>query len=157
MSSESGLLLDLLERAYKTITCQIGVLRYLSSITHLGEDFAKPCEDNLVVKLVLIERQAFDEFFHGSLRFKRQKRQAKGNILPLSRFLCQTEPLAKLLDNALGLFLLQRSGRQLLFLISYTPSIKRSHLFDKVEYILHCALERFLVDSVFPHRQVTDD
>lgn len=33
----------------------------------------------------------------------------------------------------------------------------RSHLFDEGEDVLHRALERFLVHSMFSHRQVTDD
>jgi hypothetical protein len=74
---------------------------------YLGKNLSKATVYLFLMKFVTVELQPFDQFLHGSFGFERQKRQAEGNVSPLSRIFGKAESLAKLVNYVLRLFFLQ--------------------------------------------------
>jgi hypothetical protein len=58
------------------------------------------------MKLVTVERQAFDELLDRFVGFEGEEREAEGNIAPLTFIRGEVETFAELLNNGLCLFVL---------------------------------------------------
>jgi hypothetical protein len=107
------------------------------------------------VELILVERQALDQFLDGTFRLERQQGEAIRNVSPLPWIFSQSESLAEFLDDVLRLLFLPGCG----WVVQRMPVLLGTtrYLFDKCKNILHGVLEDSLVNCVCASGEMADD
>lgn len=84
----------------------VGLVRGLVR-ARLGEDLLEARVHGLLVQLVAVELEALDELLDGALGLEGEEGETERDVAPLARVVGESETLAELLHDVLGLFLLR--------------------------------------------------